>query len=107
MVDYQKLQDLDVQLLGISANDSFSQKTFADSLKLPYPLLSDHPNLQVIRSYAGMQPYPGDPNRLVARRVVFLIDKQGIIQGKWLAENKEVLPSAPILQMAQKIAGKS
>ena len=42
-----------MQLLGISANNPFSQKTFADSLKLPYPLLSDFPDLQVIRSYVS------------------------------------------------------
>ena len=40
-----------MQLLGISASNPFSQKTFADSLKLPYPLLSDYPDLKVIRKY--------------------------------------------------------
>ena len=30
-------EELNVQILGISANSPFSQKTFADSLKLPYP----------------------------------------------------------------------
>jgi peroxiredoxin len=33
-VDYSTFQELNVQVLGISANNTFSQKTFADSLKL-------------------------------------------------------------------------
>jgi peroxiredoxin len=36
-------------MLGISADNPFAQKTFADSLKLPYPLLSDFPDLKVVR----------------------------------------------------------
>ena len=41
-----------MQILGISASNAFSQKTFADSLKLPYPLLSDAPDLKVANSFA-------------------------------------------------------
>lgn len=106
MADYQKFQDLSVQILGISANDPFSQKTFADSLKVPYPLLSDHPDLQVIRNYGGLQPYPADPNRQVARRAFFLVDKQGIVRGRWLAENAQVFPNEPILKEIAEITGK-
>jgi len=106
MADYQKFQDLSVQILGISANDSFSQKTFADSLKVPYPLLSDHPDLQVIRNYGGLQPYPGDPNRQVARRAFFLVDKQGIVRGRWFAENAQVFPNEPLLKGVAEITGK-
>ncbi len=105
-VDYRKFQDLNIQILGISAAESFSQKAFADSLQLPYPLLSDHPDLSVIRTYAGTQPYPGDPNRLIAQRAFFLVDEQGIVRGKWLARMDEVLPSEPILKKAREIAGK-
>lgn len=93
-----------MQILGISANDSFSQKTFADSLKLPYPLLSDHPDLRVIRSYGVLQSHPKDPKRQVARRSFFLIDKQGAVRGKWVVENNEVLPSEPILKVVRAIA---
>ena len=41
MVDFEAFKDLDVQILGISVDETFSQKTFADSLGLPFPLLSD------------------------------------------------------------------
>lgn len=97
---------MDVQILGISVNDTFSQKTFADSLKLPYPLLSDYPDPKVIRSYGILRRHPQDPNLQVARRSFFLIDKQGIVRGGWFVEDGEVFPSGPILKAAQEIRGK-
>jgi peroxiredoxin len=101
-VDYSKFQDLNVQILGISANSPFSQKTFADSLKLPYPLLSDFPDLKVIQQYTGLQ----DLKVTAARRAFFLLDQQGVIRGRWFGEALAVLPSEPILDKAREIAGK-
>ena len=84
----------------------FSQKTFADSLKLPYPLLADHPKPEVTRSYGVLMPYPKDPKRLVARRSFFLIDKQRIVRGLWLPDVRDVFPSEPILKRVREITGK-
>ena len=95
-----------MQNLAISANNPFSQKTFADSLELPYPLLSDYPDLQVIRRYGVLAHYPTNPSRLSAQRSFFLIDKQGVVRGRWLAETVGVFPSKPILELAQEIAAK-
>src|SRR5712692_8687278 len=94
--DYSKFHELNVQILGISASNPFSQKTFADSLKLPYPLLSDFPELKVIRRYDVLHP-----NQITARRTFFLVDKQGIVRGKWLAGDDDVLPTEPILKAAR------
>ena len=105
--DYQTFQDLEVQVLGISSTSAFSQKMFADSLQLPHPLLSDHPDLQVIRAYGVLQHYVLDPDRLRARRAFFLIDKEGIVQGRWLPNRQAVLfESDPILERAREVAGK-
>jgi peroxiredoxin len=93
-----------VQNLGLSVDHPFAQKTWAESLGLPFPVLSDSPDLRVIRSYGVVQHY-GDPPRPVAQRSFFLIDKQGIVRGKWLARNDEVFPSEPILKVARELAG--
>jgi peroxiredoxin len=94
-------------VLGISANSQFSQKAFADSLQLPPPLLSDYPDLKVIRSYGVLQHYLAEPSRLTARRAFFLIDKEGIVQEKWFPEIQAALfPSDPILEKARELAGK-
>lgn len=105
--DYPTFQALDVQVLGISANNPFSQKTFANSLKLPHPLLSDHPDLEVARRYGVLQHYLVEPTRLTARRAFFLIDKQGIVRGRWLPDKQaQLFPSEPILQRVRAITGK-
>ena len=104
--DYSTFQELNVQVLGISANTAFSQKTFADSLKLEPPLLSDHPDLQVIRRYGVLQHYVVEPSRLTARRAFFLIDQEGIVRGRWLPEKQaELFPSEPILDRVREITG--
>jgi len=106
-----------VQVLGISADHPFAQKTFAESLQLPYPLLSDFPDLQVIRSYGVLWPHQIGPVRddnvvvdhkpdTAARRSFFLVDRQGIVRGKWLVANNAVFPSEEMLKVARKMAGK-
>ena len=103
MADYSKFEALNVQILGISSNLSFSQKTFADSLKLPYPLLSDAPDLKVIRSYGGLNP---QWDMTTAQRWFFLIDLQGIVRGQWRGTTNDVFPSEPILKAAREISKK-
>jgi len=92
-----------VQILGISSNNPFSQKTFADSLKLPYPLLSDFPNLTTIKSYGGLT---SDWTMTTAQRWFFLVDKQGIVRGQWRGTATGVFPSEPILKLARELRGK-
>ena len=106
-----------MQVLGISADSPFAQKTFADSLQLPYPLLSDFPDLQVIRHYGVLWPHQIGPLRdgnvvvdhppnTAARRSFFLVDQQGIVRGKWLVENKAIFPSEEMLKRARELAEK-
>src|SRR6185503_10318391 len=103
MADLSKFEALTVQILGISANIPFSQKTFADSLKLPYPLLSDAPDLKVIQSYGGLNR---EWNMTTAQRWFFLVDLQGIVRGQWRGTTNDVFPSEPILKVAREIAAK-
>jgi peroxiredoxin len=67
-VDYPKCQALNVQILGISPNHPFSQKTYAESLQLPYPLLSDFPELRVTRQYGGLSHNATLATRGIAER---------------------------------------
>jgi peroxiredoxin len=93
---------LNVQILGISAATPFSQRTFADSLKLPYPLLSDSQDGKVIQQYGVRAPNHARD----ARRAFFLIDRQGIVRYRWLPPEDTTLPSETILQAARALAGK-
>ena len=90
-----------MQILGIAPSNPFSQKTFADSLKLPYPLLSDFPDLQVIRGYGVL-----GPSKVAPRRAFFLVDQQGVVRGRWWGESFDVFPTEDLLEAAQAMAQK-
>lgn len=61
-------------VLGVSADDSISHIAFATKFQLPFPLLAD-PDKRIIDAYDVRMPVVG-----IAKRVTFLIDKQGIIR---------------------------
>jgi hypothetical protein len=42
----------------------------------------------------------------MARRAFFLIDKQGVVRGRWLADDSATFASEPILQVAREVVGK-
>ena len=78
----KSFEDLGIQNLAASSNLTFSQQTFAESLKLPFPLLSDFPDRKLMRSYGVL-----NEKNMLAYRSFFLIDPQGIIRKKWIIEN--------------------
>jgi glutaredoxin-dependent peroxiredoxin len=100
--DSVKFEELGVQILGIAASNPFAQKTLADSLKLPYPLLSDWPGLKVIKSFGVLS----QERQITARRSFFLVDKEGVIRGKWLPDESQVFPSETILEAARAVVRK-
>ncbi len=92
-----------MQVLGISSDSTFAQKTFADSLKLPYPLLSDRPP-KVIERYGVLAS-----DKVRAYRAYFLVDQQGMLRKQWLlglAGDDIVFSSEPILKAIQELGGK-
>jgi peroxiredoxin len=74
--------------VGVSANVRFSQQAFADFLKLNFPLVSDAPDLKTIEAYGVMIP-----ERRLAQRSYFIVDKQGVIRYKKILAAKEPLIS--------------
>jgi peroxiredoxin len=75
--DYANFQGVDAEVIGISANLTFSQQAFADFLKLNFPLVSDYPDLKTIDTYGVL-----DQERRLAQRSYFIVDKQGVIRYK-------------------------
>jgi peroxiredoxin len=106
--DYDQFEELNVQILGISASHPFSQKTFAESLDLPYPLLSDFPDLKVTQQYAGLSRNPTLAKLGIPERAFFLIDRQGILRQWWLVKGGEdiVFPSTPLLKAIREVVEK-
>jgi thioredoxin-dependent peroxiredoxin len=86
-----RFADKNAQVLGVSMDDLDTQKKFADSLKLPFPLLAD-PKGEVVHAYGVEMQYKG---KTYAERVTFVIDAEGKVTK--VLEGKDALDPAPAL----------
>ena len=95
-----RLIDLEAQVVGISVNDPFSNKAFAEKNRLPFPILSDYKR-EVIKKYGLEMPnFAGLPGYTVAKRSIFILDKNGVVRYTWVSENPTVEPNYDEIQKA-------
>jgi len=89
----EKFADINAQVLGVSTDDLDTQKKFAESLKLPFPLLAD-PGGVAAKAYGVMS------EKGYANRVTFVIDKDGnvskVLEGKDAFDPSPALSSCPM-----------
>ncbi len=87
------LQALPGQVVAISVNDPFSNKGFADTHKLQFPILSDYTReaikgLNIFHNdFAGLKGYTA------AKRSVFILDEKGVVRYKWVSEDPTKEPN--------------
>lgn len=88
-----RLINLKAQVLGVSVNDPFSNREFAEKNRLTFPVLSDY-NREAIKAY-GVQAehFAGLKGYTVAKRSIFVLDGQGTIRYVWVTENPNVEPN--------------
>jgi peroxiredoxin len=95
-----RLVDLDAQVIGISVNDPFSNKAFAEKNRLPFPLLSDY-NRKVIKEWdLELEDFAGLKGYTVAKRSIFILDEQGIVRYIWISEDPSIEPEYEEIQKA-------
>ena len=80
-----KLGQAKAQVYGISVDTFFTLKAFQDHEKLTFPLLSDF-NKQVIRDY-GVFNEDMIGLKGIAKRAVFVIDKDGVVRHREVLED--------------------
>jgi peroxiredoxin len=95
-----RLIDLKAQVIGISVNDPFSNKEFAEKNRLTFPVLSDY-NREAIRTYGvEMLNFAGLDGYTVAERSIFIIDKNGTVRYVWMSEDPTVEPDYAEIEKA-------
>lgn len=95
-----RLIDLEAQVIGISVNDPFSNKAFAEKNRLPFPVLSDY-NREAIKAYGLEMPnFGGLMGYTVAKRSVFILDSEGIVRYAWVSNNPAVEPNYAEIEKA-------
>ena len=80
-----QLGEANAQVFGVSVDTFFTLKAFQDQQKLPFPLLSDF-NKTAIRDY-GVFNEDMIGLKGIAKRAVFVIDKDGVVQHREVLED--------------------
>jgi peroxiredoxin len=78
------------QVIAIAVSSVFAQQAFGQHLGVRFPLLSDW-NRTVTPAY-GVQYDVWRGHQGVAKRSVFVIDRQGVIRYRWVTDDALVLP---------------
>ena len=87
-----RLIDLKSQVIGISVNDPYSNKAFAEKNELTFPILSDV-NREVVKAYNLESPdFAGIKDYTVFKRSIFVLDRKGIVRYTWITEDPAVEP---------------
>ena len=82
-----KFNELQAKVIGISVDHPFSLAAFKAQNNLNFTLLSDY-NKEVTKKYGGLHDdFAGVKGLKVAKRAVFVIDKDGKIVYEWVSEN--------------------
>ncbi len=87
-----RLIGLKAQVIGISVNDPFSNRAFAEKNRLPFPILSDY-NRQAIRAYGvEISDFGSLKGYTVAKRSIFIVNKNGVVRYVWTTEDPIIEP---------------
>ena len=78
------------QVIATAVSSVFAQQAFGQYLGVRFPLLSDW-NRTVTPAY-GVQYDVWRGHQGVAKRSVFVIDRQGVIRYRWVTDDALVLP---------------
>ena len=99
-----KLNDSNATVLGISVDSPWANAEFASKYNLDFDLLSDI-DRDVVEAYdAKFVGLGGIDGYTSANRVVIVVDKEGIIRHRWVAENPGVEPDYDeIVSIAQSL----
>ena len=87
-----KLNDCKATVLGISVDSPWANAEFARRYNLEFELLSDL-DRDVVESYdAKFVGLGGLDGYVSANRAVIIVDREGVVQYRWVAENPGIEP---------------
>ena len=96
----QALMSIQGQVVGISVNDPFTNKAFAETNKLQFPILSDYTRETVKKYDVFHNDFAGLKGYTAAKRSVFILDENGIVRYKWVSEDPGKEPNYEEIRQA-------
>jgi peroxiredoxin len=88
----QVLNSLNAQVVGISVNDPFTNKAFAEANKLQFPILSDYTRDTIRKFNVFHEDFAGLKGYVAAKRSVFVLDSAGTVRYRWVSEDSGKQP---------------
>ena len=99
---FDELQKMKGTVVGISVNDPFSNKAFAEKHNLQFTLLSDFKR-EVTQKYGvSWADLGGVKGYNVANRAIFVVNDSGSVVYSWVAPNPGTLPNFDEIRSALK-----
>ncbi|MEJ2773187.1 peroxiredoxin [Stygiolobus sp. CP859M] len=81
-----KFNEMNAVVIGISVDPPFSNKAFKEQYKLNFIVVSDY-NREIVKKYNVYWEFPALPDYILAKRAVFVVDKEGVIRYKWVSDD--------------------
>lgn len=99
-----ELEKANATVVAISVDSPFSLKEFKNKYNLNFTLLSDF-NKEAIKAYDVVLPDLLGLKEL-AKRAVFILDKDGVVRYKWVSDDPRVEPDyEEVIKKANELAG--
>ena len=96
---------VNANVLGISVDAPFANKAFREKTKAEFPLLSDYTR-ETIKSFGVVhEDFGGLKGYVAAKRSVFVVDKNGVVQFAWVAPNPGTEPNYDEVKKAVEALG--
>src|SRR5437667_9765613 len=96
----QELNKVNAQVVGISVNDPFTNKAFAQNNNLNFPILS-HYNREAVKLYDAYHENSATlKGYTVAKRAVFILDPNGVVAYIWVSDDPTKEPNYEELMRA-------
>ncbi|MEM0075405.1 MAG: redoxin domain-containing protein [Conexivisphaerales archaeon] len=91
--EMSKFNNLEANVVGVSVDNPFVLKGFAEKNSLNFTLLSDYAR-EAVKAYGVELPdFAGMRGYTAAQRSVFIVGKDGKIKYVWVAENPGIEPN--------------
>jgi len=89
----EDIRTLNAEVVGVSVDNMWSHRAWAQHQHLTFPLLSDFwPHGEVARKYGVFLEKDG-----ISNRALFFIEGSGNLRSSWIAENPTVAPGINII----------
>lgn len=95
-----ELEDLSGEVVGISVDAPFAQKAFAEKNELKFPLLCDFERGVISKYGVVWKGLGGVEGYVSSNRAVFVLDEEGKVLFKWVADDPGKLPDFDAIRKA-------